>query len=165
MAPAPDGAQLWVPALLIVVGIVGVVVPVVPGLLLTLAGVLLWALGEGSATGWVVLGASVVVYLAGVVLQYLVPGRRMRRAGVGTGTLLLAVLLGVVGFFVIPLLGAPIGFVLGIYLVEYGRSLDRHQAWSRTKAALQGVLVSTGIELVAGLVIAATWVTGVVVAR
>ncbi len=165
MGAAPDGAQLWIPALLIVVGLIGIVVPVLPGLLLTVAGVFVWALAENSTTGWVVFGLSVALFAAGVVLQYLVPGRRMRAQGVGGGTLALAVLLGIVGLFVVPVLGAPIGFVLGIYLVEHGRSRDAAMAWRRTRAALRAVLTSMGIELLAGVLIAATWVVGVLLTR
>jgi len=162
---APDGAELWIPALLIGVGIVGVVVPVIPGLLLALVGVLLWSLNQGSTTGWVVLAVCVALYLGGMTLQFLVPGRRMRRQGVGTTALLFAVVLGVVGFFVVPVVGGPLGFVLGIYLVEYSRSRDRQQAWSGTRAALTAVLTSMGIELVAGLLIATTWFVGVLLTR
>ncbi len=165
MGVAPDGAQLWIPALLIAVGILGVVVPVVPGLLVAVVGVLIWALDEGSTTGWVVLAVSVVLYLAGVVLKLLIPGRRMRRQGVGNTTILVAVVLGIVGLFVIPVVGGPLGFVLGIYLVEYSRSRDRLQAWSGTKTALAAVLTSMGIELGAGLLIATTWVVGVLLTR
>ena len=50
--PPPDGLGALVPPLLIVVGLVGIVVPVLPGLVLVLAGVLVWALVEGSALAW-----------------------------------------------------------------------------------------------------------------
>ncbi len=165
MGIAPDGADLWIPALLIGAGILGVVVPVVPGLLLAVAGVLLWALDQDSTTGWVVLAVSVALYLAGVVLKLLVPGRRMRREGVGNATLLFAVVLGVVGFFVVPVVGGPLGFVLGIYLVEYSRSRDRLHAWAGTRTALAAVLTSMGIELGAGLLIATTWIVAVLLTR
>ncbi|MEO6791734.1 MAG: DUF456 domain-containing protein [Ornithinibacter sp.] len=121
-------AGVIVPSLLIVVGLLGIVVPVLPGLLLVLGGVLLWAGTDGSTTSWVIFGLSVLVAAVGWTLQYLVPGQRMRRAGVSRSTLLLAVALGVVGFFVVPVVGAVLGFVLGIYLVELGRSQDRPQA-------------------------------------
>ena len=39
--------------------------------------------------------------------------------------------LGVVGFFVIPVIGLPLGFVLGVYLSELSRvGVDR--AWPAT---------------------------------
>ncbi|WP_406830452.1 DUF456 domain-containing protein [Pedococcus sp. KACC 23699] len=150
-------ATLWVPAVLIVIGLVGIVLPVLPGLLLVLAAVLVWAVDTGSATGWGVFALCVLLYLAGMALQYALPGRRMRAAGVRSSTLLLAVLLAVVGFFVVPVVGAAIGFVGGIYLVELGHSRDRRVAWTSTRAALGAVFLSIGIELLAGLAIATTW--------
>ena len=153
-------AGVIVPSLLIVVGLLGIVVPVLPGLLLVLGGVLLWAGTDGATTAWVIFGLSVLVAAIGWTLQYLVPGQRMRRAGVSRSTLLLAVALGVVGFFVVPVVGAVLGFVLGIYLVELGRSQDRPQAWHRTKHALLAVLQGIGIELLAGLGIATLYVVG-----
>ncbi|KRE55547.1 DUF456 domain-containing protein [Phycicoccus sp. Soil748] len=156
-------ATLWVPALLIVIGLVGIVVPVLPGLLLVLAAVLIWAFDTGSTAGWAVFALSAVLYVVGMALQYAVPGRRLREAGVRRSTLFLAVLLAIVGFFVIPVVGAVVGFVGGIYLVELGHSRDRGSAWTSTRAALKAVFLSIGIELLAGLAIATTWVLGVLV--
>jgi uncharacterized protein YqgC (DUF456 family) len=157
-----DGLGMLVPPLLIVIGLVGIVVPVIPGLVLVLGGVLVWALLEGSTLAWGIFAVSVVVTVAGYVLQYTLPGRRMRERGVSSSTLLLAMALGVVGFFVVPVVGAILGFVLGIYLVELGRGQDRSLAWTRTKHALAAVLHSMGIELAAGLVVTALYVAGVV---
>ena len=39
----------------IFVGIVGIVIPILPGAILSLAAILVWALEEQSATGWIVL--------------------------------------------------------------------------------------------------------------
>jgi uncharacterized protein len=160
--PASSALATVVPPLLILVGLVGIVVPVLPGLVLVLGGVLVWALVEGSALAWGIFAACTLVTVAGYVLQYTLPGRRMRERGVSSSTLFLAVLLGIVGFFVIPVVGAVVGFVLGIFVVELGRSRDRLQAWTRTKHALVAVLHSIGIELAAGLVVAALYVAGVV---
>ena len=157
-----DDVGRIVPPLLIIVGLVGIVVPVLPGLLLVLAGVLLWALMEGGSTAWVIVGLSLLVAVVGYVLQYTLPGRRMRDRGVSGSTLALAVLVGIVGFFVVPVVGAVLGFVLGIFVVELSRTHDRAQAWQRTRHALVAVLHSIGIELVAGLLIAALYVGGVI---
>ena len=158
-------ATLWVPAVLIVIGMVGIVIPVIPGLLLCLAAVVVWAFDTRTTLGWTVFGVCAALYLAGLALQYAVPGRRMREAGVRRSTLVLAVLLAVVGFFVIPVVGAAVGFVGGIFLVELGHSQDRSAAWASTKAALKAVFLSMGIELLAALAIAVTWVVGVLLSR
>ena len=160
---ASSGLANVVPPLLILIGLAGIVVPVLPGLGLILGGVLVWALVEGSSLAWGIFALSVVVTVAGYVLQYTLPGRRMRERGVSSSTLLLAVAFGVVGFFVVPVVGAILGFVLGIFVVELGRSRNGSQAWIRTKHALVAVLHSMGIELAAGLVVTALYVAGVLV--
>jgi uncharacterized protein YqgC (DUF456 family) len=157
--------EIWVPGLLILVGLIGIVVPILPGLLLVLGAVLLWAWQVSTPLAWWLLALCAAFYAGGVALQYLIPGRHMRQAGVRTSTLVLAVALAVVGFFVVPVVGGPAGFVLGIYLVEHGRSRDAAAAWASTKTALRAVFLSIGIELIAGLAIATTWVVGVLLTR
>ncbi|MBM6404009.1 DUF456 domain-containing protein [Phycicoccus sp. CSK15P-2] len=158
-----DDVWIVLPPLLIVIGLFGIVVPVLPGMLLIVFGMLVWALGEQSVTGWVLLAMALLLAGAGLVLQYLLPGRRMKERGVRTSTLVLAVGLGIVGFFVIPVVGAVVGFVGGIWLVETGRGSGRSDAWSRTKHAVVAIAQGIGIELVAGLSVAALYVVGLLV--
>ena len=158
-----EDLYIVLPPLLILAGIAGVVVPVLPDMLLVVAGMFVWALGENSTTGWVLFGLAVLVAGAGAVLQYLVPGRRMRDQGVRSTTIALAVVLAVVGFFAIPVIGAVVGFVGGIWLVESGRGASRSEAWARTKHAVVAVLQGWGIELAAALVVGGLYVVGLLV--
>jgi hypothetical protein len=70
--------------------------------------------------------------------------------------LVLATGVAIVGLFAIPVIGAPTGFVATIYLTERARG-DGEHAWPRTKQSLRAVATSIGIELAAGLIIAALW--------
>lgn len=152
-----------VTGLVMLVGLLGIVIPALPGLLLVWLATALWAYDHPAPSAWVVFGVATLVYAGGLVGQYVVPGRRMRQAGVGTWTLLLAVVLAVVGFFVIPVVGALVGFVLGIFLVEVSRQHDRRTAWRSTRHALKAVALSMGIELTAGFVIVLIWLVGLLV--
>lgn len=152
-------------ALLMVMGVVGVVVPVLPGLLLIVGSVLIWSLDQGSTTGWVVLALCVMLYLAGSALQWLVPGKRMRSAGVRTSTLLAGVVAAIAMAFVIPVVGLFVGFPLGIFVVSLLRTRDRAQAWTATKHALRAVGTNILIELVTAFTIIALWAGAVLVTR
>jgi uncharacterized protein len=152
-----------VSALLILVGLIGVVVPVLPGLVLVVAGIGLWAVPRNDALGWTVLGIAVVLVATGSVLKYLLPGRRMRDAGVPGRTLVVGAVLGIVGFFVVPVVGLLLGFVLGVYLAELGR-VGRARAWPSARHALTAVGWSILIELAAGLLATAVWVGALVLA-
>lgn len=143
--------------IMIVAGLVGIAVPLLPGLLLIWGGVLLWATEIQSTAGWVVLGVATALAAIGLLVKYLVPGKRLHAAGIRTSTTLAGVVLGVIGFFVLPVIGLPIGFVLGIYLAERSRRGTHEQAWAATIHALKAIGLSLGIELLTGLVMAATW--------
>jgi len=148
-------------ALAIAVGLVGVVVPVLPGSLLVGAAILVWAIDRGGAAAWVVLTVAGALLVTGAVVKYLVPGRRLQRAGVPPGTLLAGAAAGVVGFFVLPVVGLPLGFLLGLYLVEAGRRGPR-AAWPATVHAVKAVGLGILIELAFGTLAAMTWAVGVV---
>ena len=149
-------------AVAIAVGIVGVVVPVLPGTVLVLAAVLVWALDIGTSTAWAVFAVATTLLVAGSVVKYLVPGRQLKSVGVPNRTLLAGALLGFVGFFVVPVVGLLIGFVLGIYLAERAR-VGGAAAGPSTKHALRAVGFSILIELVAACLAALAWAVGVVV--
>jgi uncharacterized protein YqgC (DUF456 family) len=106
---------------------------------------------------------ATVVAVIGSVVKYLLPGRRLRESGVPWTTIALGTALGVVGFFVIPVVGVLVGFVLGIFLAELGRLTDSAAAWTSTRQALVAVGWSVLIELATALLVAALWVVGLLV--
>lgn len=155
-----SGVEVLV-ALAIAVGLVGVIVPVLPGSLLVLGAILIWAWDLGTSIGWVVFAVATTFIALGSVVKYVVPGRRLKDNGIPSSTLLLGGALGIVGFFVIPVVGLLVGFVLGVYLAEL-RRVGGEAAWPATTHALKAVGLSILIELVASLCAAVTWAVGVV---
>lgn len=141
---------------MVLVGLVGVVAVFVPGLALQVLTVAIWALFEASFAGWVTLAAVVSVALTATVLKYLHPGRRLKAAGIPHWLILVAATSAVIGFFVVPVVGAPLGFVACVYLFERRRK-GRVAAWPSTKAALLAIAQSTGIELAGAFVITVTF--------
>jgi hypothetical protein len=151
--------------LAVLAGVLGVVVPVLPGLLLCWLGVLLWAvLGDAGGGRWLVLGLATVLAGAGALVKYLWPGRRLARTGVPTRSLAAGGLLGIVGFFVLPVVGLPIGFVGGVLLAERARLHTFDAAWPSTRRALGAVGLSMAVEFTAALGIAVVWLLGVFLA-
>ena len=147
--------------LAIAIGLVGIVVMVLPGSMLILAALLVWAILVGTPTGWAVFAVAATFVMAGQVVKYTVPGRRMKEVGVPNSTLLAGGVLGVVGFFVIPVVGLPLGFVAGVYAVEHQRVGPR-EARGTTTHALKAVGLSIAIELAFGMLAAAAWGAGAV---
>ena len=149
-------------AVAIAIGLVGVLVPLLPGTLLVYAAIAVWAFAEQNTVAWVVLGMVTAVLGASLLIKYLWPVKRMRAADVSPTTLAAGAVAGVIGFFVIPVLGLLIGFVLGVYLAELAHRRDQRRAWASTVHAVKGAALSVGVELAGGLLATAAWVVGVV---
>jgi uncharacterized protein YqgC (DUF456 family) len=149
-------------ALAILVGLLGIIVPILPGGILIFLAVLAWAVLTGGLTAWLVFAVAAAFLVAGTVVKYAVPGKRLKDAGIPASTQWTGVALGVVGFFVIPVVGLFVGFVVGIYLAERSR-LGPAGAGPSTKAALRAAGLSIVIELAAAILATVTWVVGLAV--
>ena len=148
--------------LVILVGLVGIIVPVLPGVLAIFGAILVWAIMTGGATAWTVFAIATVLLVISGVIKYPWPGQKMKDAGVSNRALFLGAVLGIVGFFVIPVVGLFAGFVLGVYLSELERLGDHKLAWTSTVHALKGVGLSILIELAGALLATGVWVIGAI---
>ncbi len=149
-------------AIAIAIGLVGILVPVLPGTLLVLAAILVWAAQVGGTTAWLVAATAAALLAVGTVVKYAVPGRRLKVSGIPASTQWVGALGAVVGFFVVPVLGLFLGFVVGVYAAEH-RRLGARMAWPSTRAALGAVGLALLIELAAGVLAASVWSVGVTV--
>ncbi|GIE33076.1 membrane protein [Actinoplanes italicus] len=147
--------------LVILTGVIGVIVPVLPGLLLTWGGVILWAiLGEGSGSARLLVAViATLIAFAGLVIKYLWPGKKLKNIGVPNSTVVVGGVLGLIGFFVVPFVGLVLGFVLGVWLMEM-RRLGSERAWPSARSAIGAVGLSLLVELAAALLIAVVWLFG-----
>ncbi|WP_255491891.1 MULTISPECIES: DUF456 domain-containing protein [unclassified Actinotalea] len=148
--------------LAILVGLVGIVVPVLPGSLLIAVALLVWAIDTGTVTGWVVLGIALLLLAAGWAATYVVAGKRVSDAGVPRRSLLVAGLAGIVGFFVIPVIGLLVFFPLALFGMEYLRLRDVAQARGSAMVALKATALGMVIELGLACIAAATWLLAAV---
>lgn len=152
-------------AFIMVVGLFGAVLPVVPGLLLIwLAGWLYGVLTYFGPVGWVVMGLMTIFMVVGYAGGFFLPQAGGAVKGASFWAVVASFVLGVIGFFVIPVLGLPIGAVLGIYLVEYYRAeKDSQKAWETTKGVLLGFGIGVAVELGSGFVMVGLWLVWMIV--
>ena len=139
------------------VGIAGTVLPVLPGSLLVGGAIALWALVEGGVAAWTTALVACAVLVVGYLLTIVIPGRRMSAAGIPTRTLVAGGVLGIVGFFLVPVVGLALGFVLGVYLAERLRLPDHAAAWPSTITAMKGTGLSVLIGLASTVLATAIW--------
>ncbi|WP_433791259.1 DUF456 domain-containing protein [Actinoplanes sp. CA-252034] len=145
----------------ILTGVIGVLLPILPGLLLTWSGVLLWAIfggGSGSARLLVAVIATLIAG-AGLVVKFVWPGKKLKDTGIPAPSVAVGGILGLIGFFVVPVVGLVLGFILGVWLMEL-RRLGSERAWPSTRAAIAAVGLSLLVELASALLIAVLWLFG-----
>ena len=81
------------------------VVPVLPGTITIGISLLVWAIALQNTVGWVVFAIGMVFVAAGMLASLVLTGRRLKQRQVPNWSILVAVLTGVVGMFVIPVVG------------------------------------------------------------
>jgi uncharacterized protein len=150
--------------LVMAVGAVGTIVPLVPGISLVWGAGLVYGLDRGfGAVGVVAFAVMTGLAVAATVAGYVVPKRRARGAGAPRATVWLGVAGAVVGFFVVPIVGLPIGGVLGIYVGERLRTGDTVTAWRATRTTITGFGIAVLVQFAAALSMIALWLVWVII--
>ncbi len=160
VAIGEDSALLWtiVTAVVMVLGLLGVILPVLPGLLLIWAASLFYGLMVGfGPLGWTVVALLTVLALAGLIKSVLIPRKAAAESGASGWAQLGAVAGGVVGFFVIPVFGLIIGALAGLVAVEYMLKGDWDEAMVAVRGTARGFGISIVIDLVLGVIMIAAW--------
>ncbi|TXH45028.1 MAG: DUF456 domain-containing protein [Actinobacteria bacterium] len=157
----------WLSALVgvaLVVALVGTVLPILPGPFLAAAAVAVWGVVAGGVWGWSLAVFAVALVALATLLKYLIPARWMRDGGVPAIVLVAGAVGGIIGFFVIPVVGIIVGFLLGVFLAEWIRVRSLREAWPTTVTAMKAAGLSLLIDLASILIVGAAWV-GVMIAR
>ncbi len=152
-----------VAALLLAVGVLGTVFPILPGSLLTIGTLLVWAWLLGSTASWTAGLIGVVLAVIGMSASLMLTGRKMRRERIPSGPVAVGVVVGVVGMFVVPVVGLFLGFALGLLFAELVRRRDFAAAGRTSWEALKSMGLGMLIEFACASVAASAFVIGAVV--
>lgn len=139
--------------ILLLLGILGTFLPVLPGLLLSLCGLLIYKFGTDAPLPMLYIWIFVLLTVLSSILNYVIPARTTRKYG-GTRWGSIGSVTGMIaGMLFIPV---PFGFLIGMFAgVFIGELLhdssDRRKAWNSTKGALIGFIYGTGFNLIVGL--------------
>jgi hypothetical protein len=148
--------------LVMLLGLVGVLIPILPGLPVIALAAFAWALlGDAGAVGWLVAVVVLGIGIAGLVVANALPAKRSLEAGVPAWVLGVATIGVIVGFFVIPVVGALVGGPAALFLAEIARHRQLGPAWASTRQALVAIGIGIGVQLGAGVAMIAVWAAGV----
>ncbi|WEH36533.1 DUF456 domain-containing protein [Streptomyces sp. AM 4-1-1] len=154
--------QLVAVGLVMLLGLIGVLVPGVPGQAIVWAAVLWWALTDTTPVAWGVLIGATALLLLNQALKPLLPSRRRGESGAPRGTLMLGGLAGIVGFFVVPVVGCVLGYVGAVYGAERLRLGSHAAGWSSVRSVIRATGVSVLVELFACLLVTGAWLGTVI---
>ena len=142
--------------LIALVGLIGTVLPVIPGTILIFAGALLYAFVDGfQVVGWPTLVVLGVLTAVATTADLWATSVGAKIGGASGWSVVIGLLAGLVGFVVFNLPGAIIGAVLGVLLTEIVRVRDWKQALKAGSGWVVGWILSTVVQLGIGLVMVA----------
>lgn len=157
-----DAFAIFLIGLAMVVGIIGTILPLLPGLPIVWAAALVYGVGAGFGTlGWLCFGLITAVGVSGMIAGVTVPKRHVEGGGAPLSTIVAGAIGAVIGFFVIPVVGLIVGGIAGVFVAEYARTGAWDQAWASTKRALVGFGMGAAVQMGAGVVMMGTWVVWV----
>ena len=146
----------------LIFGLLGLIVPVFPGLVVMWLGTMVYAViqnAAGNMTGWkwVIFGIITVLMITGSIADNLIIARKMRDKYVPWSSILWAFAAGIVAsLFFTPLIGL-VAAPVGLFLAESSRLKDRDAAVESTKAYMIGWGWAFGARFMIGLVMIAFW--------
>jgi uncharacterized protein YqgC (DUF456 family) len=153
-------------SILMLVGLIGTVLPILPGTILIFAGALLYALVEGfQVVGWPTLVVLGILAAVATTADLWASSIGAKIGGASGWSVVIGLLAGLVGFVVLNLPGAIIGAILGVLLTEIVRVGDWRQALKAGGGWVVGWVLSTLVQLGIGLVMVAIFAWQVVQGR
>ncbi len=142
----------------LLIGLVGTIVPILPGILLMWAGVVVYGFLVGFDTLGIVITIAVTLISAlAFALGLIVPKRAADEAGAARSSQWAAAIGAVIGFFVIPIVGVVVGALVGIALSEYNSKGSWELARGSTIAVAKGFGLSAILQFGCGVAILFVW--------
>ena len=90
-------------------------------------------------------------------------GRNLKKQMIPRGSVFLAVALGIVGMFVVPVLGLFLGFGVGLLVGEYSRRRNLTEALRASGSALKAMGTGMVVEFGCAALASSVWMIGVIV--
>ena len=149
-------ALYWVIAgVMVVVGLVGIVMPALPGHILILAGLIVaaWADGFQHVSGWT-LGIIAVVAISSYAIDFVSAAVSTRKLGASPRAMVGAAL-GTLGGFFLGLPGLIIGPFAGAVVGELTATKNLRQAGRAGVAATIGFAIGTAVKVAVAFVMIA----------
>ncbi|MBU6348105.1 MAG: DUF456 family protein [Actinomycetales bacterium] len=146
------------------IGLIGTLIPVLPGLILMWLAGLVWVILDGpDKTHWLLFALMTVFFVVGLALSMYLPAKSVADSAPPKWTLICGSAFAVIGFFLIPVVGAPLGFALGVFLRILIHGREFHLALGITGRTLKALGFSAIVQCMFGIAIATVWALGLII--
>ena len=146
----------------LIVGLLGLIVPVFPGLVIMWLGTLLYALiqnaaGHMTSWKWFLFAIITLLMITGSIVDNIIIARKMRDKYIPWSSILFAFAASLVAsIFFTPLIGL-VAAPVGLFLAESRRLKDRDAAVDSTKTYMIGWGWAFGVRFLIGLAMIGFW--------
>jgi len=145
------------------IGLIGLVIPIFPGLLVIWLAAVGYGFITGFATpGWIFFAIITIFFAAGSVLDNVVMGRQAYKDGASLVSIILAMVFGVLGNLIVPVIGGFIGALLVLFLVEWFRRKNWREAITATRGWAVGCGWAVMVRFLFGLLMIGLWMIWVI---
>jgi uncharacterized protein YqgC (DUF456 family) len=142
----------------ILVGLVGLIVPIFPGIVVIWLATLFYGIVIGFNTvGIIIFVILTLLMLAGTMIDNFLMAAGSRTGGASWWTIGAGLLAGTIGTIVFPPFGGLIAAPLVILLIEFLRVREINQAWRATGGLVVGWGMSFFVRLGIGVVMLLLW--------
>lgn len=153
-----DGEATILVLMMMLVGLAGTLLPILPGILLMWAGTIVYGFSVGwGGTGITVVLLSTALTIAALIAGVMLPKRAAEDSGASRRSQWAAAIGAIIGFFVIPVIGIVIGAVVGIGASEYLITRDWELTKQSTMATAKGFGISALAQFMIGFSILLLW--------
>lgn len=150
MDQALNYVLLFLVQFFMLVGLIGLVAPIYPGLLIMWLAALGYGIASGFSTLGIVLFAIITVLaVAGSLADNLLMGAGARQGGASWLSIFVALGAGILGTLLFPPFGGLVAAPVAVLLLEYSRLRD----WTLARQAVFGMAKGWGLSVAARLVI------------
>jgi uncharacterized protein YqgC (DUF456 family) len=138
------------------VGLIGIVLPIIPGTVVIFVAALIYALIEGfQSVGWPTLVILGLLTIVATTADLWASSVGAKIGGASGWSIVVGLAGGLVGFVVFSLPGAIIGAIVGVLLTEIVRVGDWRQAVKAGSGWVLGWVLSTVVQLAIALTMVA----------
>ncbi len=143
-----DSTLAIMSGILLLIGLIGTILPVLPGAPLALAGLVVFKFSSVADYGWGLIIVAGVLVMIGALLDYLLPIYMTKKLG-GSKYAVWGSIIGLIVGIFFPPVGFLIGPFIGAFLAElWANSQQPKAAFKAALGSFAGFILTTGYDVI-----------------